>query len=586
MKLYLSGGGLPPSLYLRVPDESTMVSSPEESSGPLVDVLHFADPWCWWSWGLEPILNRLREVYGDQIKVVYKMGGITDDVSEWRREYDVVDDPALRAWVTESTSLTGMPADPEYYLKSRVKTTWPACVAFKAAQLQGEELAERFLRRLMEIIALDAKDLSTEEALVKVGKEVGLDPARLGRDIKSVKVKSLFEHDKAEMDVSFLTLVYLNRRTGKGSAVSNVFQSAHHEETLEKVAGVKLSRRTPVDILEYFERHEGETVFPKELSEVFGISPFEVEGRMKTLADGGLVERREFPFRAAGWKYVSKVAKSGMTLEQAKASHVAGTTGPESQDKMNEIITSAVKGLYTQVATNPGKKYHFPLGREALRFVGYTDEIDKLPETALESFAGVGFPHASNAIRPGDTVLDVGSGSGTDVLFSSLRAGPKGKVFGIDITDAMIEKARLNIEKMGAKNVKILRGEATKIPMEDESVDVVTSNGVLNLVPEKGLAFKEIYRVLKPGGRIQISDIVVQSNVQKVCGLIPQLWADCIGGAAVEKEYMRTIKEAGFNDARVIKRLDYFASSPSENTKRLTKTFGAESVVIAGSKPK
>ena len=562
-----------------------MVTS-EDRHDALVDVIHFADPWCWWSWGLEPVLSSLKEVYGDQINVVYKMGGITDDVSEWRREYDVVDDQALKAWITESTSLTGMPADNEYYLKSGVKTTWPACVAFKAAQLQGEELAERFLRRLMEVIALDAKDVSSEESLVEVGKEVGLDPARLGRDIRSGKAKSLFEHDKAEMNVNFLTLLYANRRTGKALAVSNVFEAGQHQTTVEKVAGVKLEKRVPVDILEYFERHAVATIFPRELTEVFGISPFEVEGRMKILAAGGLVESREFAFGATGWKYNPGPTKSRMSLEQAKASHVAGFSQRESHDTMNEIITNAVKGLYTQVATNPQKKYHFPLGREALRFVGYSEEIEKIPESALESFAGVGYPHAARAIRDGDIVLDIGSGSGTDVLFSALRTGPKGKVFGLDITDAMIEKARANIEKMGAKNVKILKGDATRIPLDEASVDVVTSNGVLNLVPEKGKAFHEIYRVLKPGGKIQICDIVVQSNVQKVCGLIPQLWADCIGGAAVESEYIRTIKEAGFEDVRVIKRLDYFASSPSENTKRLTKTFGAESVVITGSRPK
>ena len=552
----------------------------------MVDVVHYADPWCWWSWGLEPVLNRLREVYGDQIKVVYKMGGITDDVSEWRREYDVVDDEALKAWVSESSTMTGMPADSAYYLKSGGKTTWPACVAFKAAQLQGEEVADGFLRRLMEMVALESKDISDEGTILRIGREVGLDTARLGRDLKSDKVQSLFKHDKAEMDVSFLSLKYINRKTGRGFVISNVFESAQHQDALEKAAGVKLERKVPVDILEYFERHAGATIFPKEISEVFGISSFDVEGRMKILAAGGLVERREFPFGAAGWKYSAKTSKSSMSVEEAKASHVGGTSKQESQTDMNEIITKAVKGLYTQVAINPKKGYHFPLGREALKFVGYSAEIEKIPESALESFAGVGFPHAAGAVKPGDTVLDIGSGSGTDVLFSSLRTGPKGKVIGLDITDAMIEKARVNIEKMGAKNVKILKGDATKIPLEDASVDVVTSNGVLNLVPEKGRAFHEIYRVLKPGGRIQISDIVVQSDVQRVCGLIPQLWADCIGGAAVEGEYLETIREAGFKDARVIKRLDYFASSPSENTKRLTKTFGAESVVISGSRPR
>ncbi|MBI3859106.1 MAG: methyltransferase domain-containing protein [Thaumarchaeota archaeon] len=551
----------------------------------LVDVIHFADPWCWWSWGLEPVLSRLKEVHGDQINVVYRMGGITDDVSEWRREYDVVGDEALKAWVKESTSMTGMPADSGYYLKSGVKSTWPACVAFKAAQLQGEEVAERFLRRLMEVIALDSKNASTEDYLVGVGKEVGLDPERLRRDIRSDKTRSLFEHEKAEMDVSFLTLKYINRRTGKGVAVSNTFESGEHQSALEKTAGVTLERRVPVDILEYFERHQGATIFPKELSEVFGISDYDVEGRMKILSTGGLLERREFPFGAVGWRYSAKTSKSKMSVEEAKASHV-GSSKEESQSEMNEVITKAVKGLYTQVANDPRKGYHFPLGREALKFVGYSKEIEKIPETALESFAGVGYPHAADAIKAGDTVLDIGSGSGTDVLFSSLRTGPKGKVFGLDITDAMIEKARANIEKMGAKNVKILKGDATEIPLDDASVDVVTSNGVLNLVPDKAKAFREIYRVLRPGGKIQISDIVVQSNVQKVCGLIPQLWADCIGGAAVESEYMKSIKEAGFGDAKVIKRLDYFASSPSENTKRLTKTFGAESVVIAGSKPR
>jgi len=114
-------------------------------------------------------------------------------------------------------------------------------------------------------------------------------------------------------------------------------------------------------------------------------------------------------------------------------------------------------------------------------------------------------------------------------------------VTGLDITDAMIQKARGSIEKSGLHNVKVVKGDATKIPLDDGSVDVVTSNGVLNLVPNKEEAFNEIFRVMKPGGRLQIADIVTKKNVQAVCGIVPQLWADCIGGASVESEYIAMI---------------------------------------------
>jgi hypothetical protein len=128
-----------------------------------------------------------------------------------------------------------MPADPDYYLKSGVKSTWPACIAFKAAQFQGEDAAERFLRRLMEVISLEARDVSTEEALADVGRQAGLDHARLTHDIRSTKAQTLFQRDKGEMDVNFLTLKYVNRRTGKGLAVGNVFESRGHEDALEPV---------------------------------------------------------------------------------------------------------------------------------------------------------------------------------------------------------------------------------------------------------------------------------------------------------------------------------------------------------------
>ncbi len=552
-----------------------------------VEVVHFADPWCWWSWGLEPIIRRLKEVYGDQIKVTYRIAGFGHHIPEWRQDYDVVEDQALLAWINHSVSLTKMPIDPQYILKTGVESTWASCTAVKAAQLQSEELGNRFFRRMMETIQVEAKNGSEEEVYLRVAEEVGLDVTQLRKDAKSRKTMELFEEDMKAMNVSFLTLVIVNRRNRRSKAVGEVFTSHPYEEAVEELSGGTLRKKTPTDILEYLERHRQDIVPAKEIAEVFGTSEQDAARRLDILAKGDFLGRRTFGFGTVFWTAADSHAMADkMTIEQVNAAHVSSSVKITSETGMHEVITDAVKGLYTEVAVNPDKTYHFPLGRKATLFVGYPrKEIDQIPETAIESFAGVGYPHVSNAIKAGDTVLDVGSGSGTDVLVASLRTGSKGKVIGLDFTDAMIEKARSNIAKMGAKNVKIVKGDATKIPLEDKSVDVVTSNGVLNLVPEKKKAFREIYRVLKPGGRIQIADIVVEKDVQKACGLIPQLWADCIGGAAVEDDYLKLIRESGFKDSRIVNRLDYFAESPSDNTKRLTRTFGAQTIVVTATKP-
>jgi len=555
---------------------------------PVIEVIHFADPWCWWSWGLEPILGRLKEVYGEEVKITYRMGGITDSIKEWRKEYNVIDDKSLKAWTAESVSLTKMPVDPEFILKTRAKSTWPACIAFKAAQLQNEELAELFFRKLMESIQVEAKNGSNEEVYLKLAEEIGLDPIQLKREIKSGSARELFEKDHEAMNVNFLTLLFVNKRNGKSKTVGETFTVVEYEKAIDKLSGSSLRKRAPVDILGYFERHQHSLVSAREIAVIFGTTEEDARRRLKVLSNGGLLESRTLGFDATFWttKISKKIKIQSLTMEELNASHVSELRDNGSETEVGEVITKAVKNLYTEVATNPNKAYHFPLGRKAARFVGYPkEEIDNIPETAVESFAGVGYPHATNAIQKGDTVLDIGSGSGTDVLVSSLRTGPQGDVIGLDITDAMIEKARKNIEKMGAKNVRILKGGAEKIPLGDSSVDVVTSNGVLNLVPDKKKAFKEIYRVLKPGGRIQIADIVVQKDVQKACGLIPQLWADCIGGASIEDEYLQLINDSGFKELKVIDRLDYFSESSSDNTKRLTKTFEAQTIVITALKP-
>jgi SAM-dependent methyltransferase len=275
-----------------------------------------------------------------------------------------------------------------------------------------------------------------------------------------------------------------------------------------------------------------------------------------------------------------------LTLQQVSLSHVTERAKVTEPARLEQVVKVAVQRLYTDVAERPRGVFHFPVGREGTRVAGYLDEeLDKIPATAVESFAGVGYPHKTNSIKEGDTVLDVGSGSGTDLLVAAIRTGPRGRVTGLDMTDAMIEKARSNIEKSGLKSAKVVKGEATNIPLGDGSIDVVTSNGVLNLVPDKQKAFSEIFRVLKQGGRLQLADIVTSEDVQAACGIVPQLWADCIGGASVEKDYLDMIRKAGFSDVEVVDRIDYFASSP-ESVRRLTKTFGAESVVISARKPK
>jgi SAM-dependent methyltransferase len=249
-----------------------------------------------------------------------------------------------------------------------------------------------------------------------------------------------------------------------------------------------------------------------------------------------------------------------------------------------EFIFKAVSDMYTDVATHPQKVFHFPTGRLACLFVGYPGaQLDLIPAAAPESFAGVGYPFAAGAIRAGDVILDVGSGSGTDALIASTLAGPAGRVYGLDMTQAMLDKLRRNIAAMGAQNVVPLEGNAEEIPLPDASVDVVTSNGVLNLVPDKPRAFAEIARVLRPGGRVQISDIALAKPVSDKARSDPKLWAECVVGAVVVDDYVARLRAAGL-DVEIIHRFDYFAGSVSADTRRVAHGLGAHTIVMRGAK--
>jgi arsenite methyltransferase len=250
-----------------------------------------------------------------------------------------------------------------------------------------------------------------------------------------------------------------------------------------------------------------------------------------------------------------------------------------------DVIVDAVRAMYTAVADRPEDEYHFPTGRLACEYVGYpAEQLDLLPASALESFAGVGYPFAADTIRPGDVVLDIGSGSGTDLLLAALLAGVGGRAIGLDMTEAMRRKASANARVLDLANVELVDGDAEAIPLPDESVDVVTSNGVINLVPDKAAAAREIHRVLRPGGRVQIADIVVRDVPSDECRSQPQLWAECIVGATTEADYLDTFRAAGLEDVERLSELDYFAASSSESTRRTAGGFGAHSIVIRARK--
>ena len=246
-----------------------------------------------------------------------------------------------------------------------------------------------------------------------------------------------------------------------------------------------------------------------------------------------------------------------------------------------EDIKKAVTDMYTVVAEAPSTPMHFPIGREACLLAGYSEQqISGLPQETLVSFAGVGCPFSADVIRPGHTVLDIGSGSGTDVLISSRLVGDSGRVIALDLTPAMRNKLQETLEKNGIRNAEILQGDAEQIPLPDESVDVVTSNGVLNLVADKRRAIAEIFRVLKPGGAVQIADIVIANPVTPDCEDDPKLWAECVVGATVDETYLEMFTDAGFHDLEIMRDYDYFSNSPSQETQQVARQFGAHGIEL------
>jgi SAM-dependent methyltransferase len=190
-----------------------------------------------------------------------------------------------------------------------------------------------------------------------------------------------------------------------------------------------------------------------------------------------------------------------------------------------EVLRAAIQEEYRTVAREPERGFHFHTGRPLTRILGYEPEwLDGVPEAAIESFAGTGNPFSLGALRPGERVLDLGSGAGMDALIAARMVGPEGRVVGVDMTPAMLEKARGAAREGGAANVDFREGFAEELPVPDGWADVVISNGVFNLFPDKPRALAEMRRVLGPDGRLQIADILVERAVPENAKERIDLW--------------------------------------------------------------
>ena len=206
---------------------------------------------------------------------------------------------------------------------------------------------------------------------------------------------------------------------------------------------------------------------------------------------------------------------------------------------------------------------------EALR-IGYSEEdLRNIPE-ASNMGLGCGNPVALASLKEGETVLDLGSGGGLDIFLAAKKVGVKGKAIGVDMTEEMIQKARATASKYGYENVEFRLGEIENLPFEDNSVDVVISNCVINLSPDKEKVFREVYRVLKPSGRIMISDLVTEGELPEEVRKSFDAWAGCVAGALEKGEYLDTIRRAGFKNVKIVSESTYTIDVSQELKGKIT----------------
>jgi len=249
----------------------------------------------------------------------------------------------------------------------------------------------------------------------------------------------------------------------------------------------------------------------------------------------------------------------------------------------SQELEAKVKDMYRHVAEEPDGKYHFELGRPLAERLGYpADVLDRVPAGAIESFAGVGYFFDLAELSEGESVVDLGSGSGMDLFFAAVRVGPSGNVVGVDFTVEQLDKARRIAEEAGFTQVELREARIERLPIEDASRDCVISNGVINLAPEKEAVFAEAARLLKPGGRLAIADIVSEQQMKESIVCDADLWASCIGGAAQQDAYREAIEGA---ELRIEEIRDNPYEFISDRARDASVKYGVKSVSLLAVKP-